>query len=285
MTYYTNIEKEILVLLRNQDVSDIKPLGNTIQIACFCAVKSALLVDCANRKVMLFYPIRKPYKHEDRIEFAKLVSLLSFIETLEKKGLIYLQPSNAGCEFFFYKNFNDSFLQGFQKDGITRNVISRQERIVYDIGEENKIDMQAVKYPKKKSDFLFIAKDGHKVMQSTDASCLYDRIYSLLCSRAFPTSALSRFINNGYCFDEEKRSIKSLRYAKASFYIAMFALLVSMPCISVWYSNRNAYSTIDTCQYNALIKKLDAIDKNGKAIDASSNIQEDSIKRKIINIK
>lgn len=266
MHNYNKVEKEILDLLRDQDVRDIKLLGNTIQKTFFHTDVTAMLVDCANHKAELFYSIRNPYNHEDRKEFAQLVSLLSFIEALEKNGLIYLQQSNAGCELFFYENFKHDFLHGIKKNCNIKEVISQQEQIVYDAEEYVAIDLNGVKSPKIKSDFLYIEKNGTRTMRSTDVSSLYDRINRFLCSRAFPTSALSRFIDNGYCFDEEKRSINSLRYAKASFYIAMLALLVSMPCISVWYSNQHAYSTIDTVQYNTLIKKLDAIEKNGKVI-------------------
>lgn len=278
---YSNIEKEILTLLRDQDVGNIKLLGNTIQKAFFRAEETALLVDCTNRKAMLFFPIRKPYKHEDRKEFAKLISLLNFIENLEKNGMIYLEPSNAGCELFFYENFKHTFLHGIQKNGIIKEAISQQEHIVYDIDEYETVGMQGVQVSKIKSDLLFIAKEGVHIMRSTDVSPLYERIHRLLCSLAFPTSAMSRFISNGYCFDEEKRSIKSLRYAQASFIIAMLALIVSLPCISVWYSNRHAYSTIDTMQYKTLMKKIDAIEKNGEATNANPNMQIDSIKCKI----
>lgn len=281
MGNYSNIEKEILILLRDQDIGNIKLLGNAIQKAFFHAEEMALLVDCTNRKAMLFFPIRKPYKHEDRKKFAKLISLLSFIETLEKNGQIYIEPSNAECEMFFYENFKGSFLHGIQKNSITKEAISQQEQIIYDIDEHDTIDMGGIQVPKNKSDNLFISKDGTKIMQSTDVSGLYERIYKLLCSRAFPTSVLSRFISNGYCLDEEKRSINSLHYAQASFIVAMLALIVSLPCISVWYSNKYAYSTIDIIQYNTLMKKLDAIEKNGEATNANSNIQIDSMKYKI----
>ena len=286
MHNYNKVEKEIIDLLRDQDVRDIKLLGNTIQKAFFRAEKTAMLVDCANHKAKLFFPLRKPYNHEDRKEFAQLVSLLNFIDVLEQKGLIYLQPTNAGCELFFYENFKHSFLHGIQKNGNVKEAISQQEQIIYDTDEYEAIDVQGVKVPKIKYDFLFITKDGLRTMQSTDVSSLYDRIYRLLCSRAFPTSALFRFIDNGYCLDEEKRSINSLRYAKASFYIAMLALLVSMPCISVWYSNQHAYSTINTMQYNALIKKLDAIERNGKTAGVKFKQQENyNINHKFQKIK
>lgn len=112
MHNYNKVEKEIIDLLRDQDVRDIKLLGNTIQKAFFRAEKTAMLVDCANHKAKLFFPLRKPCNHEDRKEFAQLVSLLNFIDVLEQKGLIYLQPTNAGCELFFYENFKHSFLHG-----------------------------------------------------------------------------------------------------------------------------------------------------------------------------
>lgn len=117
-----------------------------------------MLVDCANHKAKLFYPLRTPYNHEDRKEFAQLVSLLNFIDVLEQKGLIYLQPTNAGCELFFYENFKHSFLHGIQKNDNVKEAISQQEQIIYDTDEYEVIDMQGVKVPKVKSDFLFIAR-------------------------------------------------------------------------------------------------------------------------------
>lgn len=275
MDNYSSIEKEVLILLRDQDVCDIKLLGNAIQKAFFRERETALLVDCSNRKASLFFPIRKPDSHEDRKVFAQLVSLLNFIENIEKSGLIYIQPSAAECELFFYENFKHSFLHGIQKNGIIKEAITQQEFIVYDVDKTNSIEVLETQIPKIKSDILYVEKTGTRIMQSTDVSSLYDRIYRLLCGRAFPTSVLSRFIDNGYCFDEEKRSMKSLRYAQGSFFIAMLALFVSMPCISVWYSNRHAYSTIDSVQYNTLIKKLDAIEMKSKATDVMLQKQAD----------
>ena len=45
---YTKVEKEIFDLLRDQDIRDIKLLGNTIQKTLFRAEKTAMQVDCAN---------------------------------------------------------------------------------------------------------------------------------------------------------------------------------------------------------------------------------------------
>ena len=274
MDNYSSIEKEVLILLRDQEVCDIKLLGNAIQKAFFRERETALLVDCSHRKASLFFPICKQYSYEDRKVFAQLVSLLNFIENIEKSGLIYIQPSAAECELFFYENFKHSFLHGIQKNGIIKEAITQQEFIVYDV-DKNSIEVLETQIPKIKSDILYVEKTGTRIMQSTDVSSLYDRIYRLLCGRAFPTSVLSRFIDNGYCFDEEKRSMKSLRYAQGSFFIAMLALFVSMPCISVWYSNRHAYSTIDSVQYNTLIKKLDTIEMKSKATDVMLQKQAD----------
>lgn len=273
MGKYNKEEKETLSLLNNQDIADIKLVGNAIQPTVFKAGEAALLVDCANHKAMLFFPVQKPYKHEDRKTFAKLVSLLTFVETLEKKGLIYLQPSNAGCELFFYENFKFSFLHGIQKNGIIKDAISQREHIEYDVDENITINIQGIQVPKTKSDILYITKDGSRIMQSTDVSILYDRINKFLCSRAFPTSDLSRFIDNGYYLDEEKRSVKSLRYAIASFIVAMSALIVSMPCVSIWYSNRYSYSTMDTIQYNNIVKKLNALERNNKGMYYKPDVQ------------
>lgn len=62
--------------------------------------------------------------------------------------------------------------------------------------------------------------------------------------------------------------------------VSILALLVSMPCISVWYSNRHAYSTIDSVQYNTLIKKLDAIETNSKTTGVELKSKEkDNVNR------
>lgn len=54
MNKYNDIDKEIFPKLRDQDVGDIKLLGNTIQMVFFRAEETALLVDCSNHKAMLF---------------------------------------------------------------------------------------------------------------------------------------------------------------------------------------------------------------------------------------
>lgn len=48
MHNYNKVEKEIFDLLRDQDIRDIKLLGNTIQKTLFRAEKTAMQVDCAN---------------------------------------------------------------------------------------------------------------------------------------------------------------------------------------------------------------------------------------------
>lgn len=70
MHNYNKVEKEIFDLLRDQDVRDIKLLGNTIQKTLFRAEKTAMQVNCGIHKAKLFYPLRKLYNHEDRKEFA-----------------------------------------------------------------------------------------------------------------------------------------------------------------------------------------------------------------------
>lgn len=259
MNRYNKDEKSIFKQLCNQDVADIKLVGNTIQCVSFKSSNSALLVDCHNKTAKLFYPIRTPYEKEDSKEFAKLVSLLSLIEEAEKKGLIYLQPTNAGCDLFFYENFKGTFLMGTPVDLSVKYSITQSEKIVYEMDRTNTVSVQNIQVPTQNPNILYITKDGNKIMRSTDVTSMYVRIERYLCSRAFPTSALSRFIDNGFCLDEEKRSVRSLRISIASFFVAMLALVVSMPCVSVWYSNKHGYSTMDTVQYQRLLNKVDTI--------------------------
>lgn len=259
MSRYTKDEQAIFKQLCNQDVADIKLVGNTIQRISFKSSNSALLVDCRNKTAKLFYPIRTPYEKEDRKEFAKLVSLLSLIEEAEKKGQIYLQTTNAGCELFFYENFKGTFLMGGPANFSVKHSITQSENIVYEIDRTNTVEQATQQVPTLNPNILYITKDGNKIMRSTDVTSMYARIEHYLCGRAFPTSALSRFIDNGFCLDEEKRSIKSQKISIASFFVAMLALVISMPCVSVWYSNNHGYSTMDTIQYQQLLNKVDTI--------------------------
>lgn len=271
MNRYTKDEKAIFKQLCNQDVADIKLVGNTIQHISFKSGNSALLVDCQNKTAKLFYPMRTPYKKEDRKEFAKLVSLLSLIEEAEKKGLIYLQPTNADCDLFFYEKFKGTFLMGGPKDLSVKYSITQNEKIVYDIDKTNTVSVHDKQVPTLASKILYITKDGNRIMSSIDVTSMYARIEHYLCCRAFPTSALSRFIDNGFCLDEEKRSISSLNISIASFIVAMFALVVSMPCFSVWYSNKYGYSTMDTVQYQQLLNKMDTIKASFVGKDNTEN--------------
>lgn len=259
MNRYTKEEKAIFRLLCEQDITDIKLVGNVIQSVPFKSGTSALLVDCSNKTAKLFYPIKSQNKHEDRKEFVKLVSLLSLIEEAEKKGLIYIQQSNANCELFFYENLKENFLMGCPVDLSVKHHITQCEKIEFDIDTTNTVPLQGEQAATIKSDPLYITRNGKRIMRSTDVTCLYERIEHYLCCRAFSTSVLSRFIDNGFCLDEEKRSITSLKYSIASFFVAMLALIVSMPCISVWYSNKYGYSTMNSVQYQQLLNKVDTI--------------------------
>ena len=53
----------------------------------------------------------------------------------------------------------------------------------------------------------------------------------------------------------------------------MSALIVSMPFVSIWYSNRYSYSTMDTIQYNNIVKKLNALERNNKGMYYKPDVQ------------
>lgn len=259
MKRYSHEEQKALCLLCNQDILHLRYVGNAIQSVFFKAEKCALLMEQDSRKALLFFPTDSK-KEENCRTFAQFVSLLSLIEHAEKNRLIYLQPLETAGDIFFYENFDGSFFYGVQQNENVKHNISQREKIVYDIRNHN---------------LLYIELDGKRIMESMDVSNLYDLIKKLLCSRGFPTSALARFINNGYCFDEEKRSIWSLRFSIASFFSAMLALIVSMPCISVWYSNKHGYTTIDTIQYRQLVNSIHTLQLNGKQNEVIDTLDQD----------
>lgn len=257
MKRYTKVEENLFRLLCSQDVEGIDCVGNVIQSSVFKSGTSALLVNRNEKTVKLFYAISND-RNKDRKEFASLVSLMSLMEEAEINGLIYLQPIKLDSEWFFYENYK-GFLHGCDEGVEVMRSISQREKIVYDIRNANTSQSQSKSGAITNSNVLYIEKDKSRIMRSADVSDLYERVEQYLCRRAYPTSKLFRFIDNGFCLDEEKRSVTSLRYSKASLFISIAAFIISTPFVSVWYSNKYAYSTVDTIQYRQLLQKVDTV--------------------------
>lgn len=245
----------MLKALRDQKIADIKYLGTAIKDVYFCSRKCALYLEPVNKKAYLFYP--KGQQHADRLCFARLVSLVTFIEYLENKGLIYLQPTQMNHDVLFYQNYNHSFLLSNRPTPDVKCVISQQEFIRYDLSPtpttikgNGGVTIQGCQL---QSDILYITDaNGTRYMASTDASSLYDKLYEFLCCKAYPTESLRRFIENGYCTDDEKRNKISLWISRASFLVALLALFFTSPWFSTPYSNEHGYSTIEQHQFDTL---------------------------------
>lgn len=255
MHTFTQIEKKILKAIRNQDVTDIKYLGTTIKDVFFPSRKCALYMEPSGKKVYLFFPSGQ--KHADRKCFAQLITLITFIEYLQKENLIYLQPTGMNHDVLFYENYQDSFLQGETHDSDVKHAISQQEFMRMDLApapeEISVTNDESVKAIKLQSDRLFITDAaGKRYLESTNVSSLYQQLYMLLCSRAFPTETLRRFISNGHCSDDEKRNKRSLCLSRASFLVALLALVLTSPWFATPYNNKKGYTTIEQHQFDTL---------------------------------
>lgn len=255
MHTFTNIEKRMLQALRDQDVKDIRYLGATIKDIFFPSHECALYMEPSNKKAFLFFPAGKHLA--DRESFASLISLVTFIEYLKKENLIYLQPAQMQNDILFYENYNHSFLFGESKQADVKHIISKQEYIRMDLSSEHSTievpGMGAIPVGKLQSDRLFITDAaGNRHLESTNVDSLFDKLYELLCGRAFPTETLSRFISNGYCTDEEKRNKRALRISWGSFIVAFIALVLTSPLVTTCYTNKKGYTTIEQHQFDTL---------------------------------
>ena len=255
MHTFTDIEKRMLQALRDQDVKDIRYLGTTIKDIFFPSHECALYMEPSNKKAFLFFPAGKHLA--DRESFASLISLVTFIEYLKKENLIYLQPAQMRHDVLFYENYNHSFLFGESKPADVKYTISKQEYIRLDMSQTtstiNAGNMGAIPVGKLQSDRLFITDAaGNRHLESTNVDSLFDKLYELLCGRAFPTETLSRFISNGYCTDEEKRNKRALRISWGSFIAAFIALVLTSPLVTTRYTNKKGYTTIEQHQFDTL---------------------------------
>lgn len=281
MHTFIDVEKRMLQALRDQDVKDIRYLGTTIKDIFFPSHKCALYMEPSNKKAFLFFPAGKHLA--DRENFASLISLVTFIEYLKKENLIYLQPSQMQHDVLFYENYNNSFLFGESRPADVKYVISKQEYIRLDLLPKP----TTIKVPgmgenpasKLQSDRLFITDAaGNRHLESTNVDSLYDKLYELLCSRAFPTETLSRFIANGCCTDEEKRNKRALYISCGSFIVAFIALVLTSPLVTICYTNKKGYTTVEQHQFDTLktiistpISVNDTISSHYSQIDEMKN--------------
>ena len=211
---FTQIEKNILKAFRDQDVTDIKYLGTTIKDVFFPSRECALYMEPSNKKAFLFYPSAQ--KHTDRKCFAQLISLVTFIKYLQKENLIYLQPTGMNHDILFYENYQHSFLLGGNYDSDVKHAVTKQEFMRMDLAsapEEIPVPHYgSIEAGKLQSDRLFITDaDGKRYLESTNVSSLYQQLYTLLCSRAFPTETIR---NIWFPLDTttEKSSLCSVTY-------------------------------------------------------------------------
>lgn len=281
MHTFTQNEKKILKVIRDQNIEDINYLGSAIKDVFFPSHQSALYLEPSSKKAFLFYPTGQ--KHADRRLFARLISLVTFIEYLQKENLIYLQPTGMNHDVLFYENYKHSFLFGGKNDPDVKYAITQQEFLRIDLSPEPVIvdvpNIGTIKAGQIKSDRLFITDAaGKRYLESTNVSSLYDRLYLLLCSRAFPTETLSRFISNGFCSDEEKRNKHSLCLSRASFLVALVALILTSPWFATPYNNNNGYTAIEQHQFDTLKAIL------AKPAESTSEIPKDSLNNKTTKI-
>lgn len=169
-----------------------------------------------------------------REEYIRIVSLLSFLDRLEKEGLVYI--------------INDERDALFCSQGKTLPVVKT------DIGYE--ISNCRIELIGEKIEFR--DQLGRKVLTGDNLpnslSCV---IKHLLGNTIFPTEELLYLIRNNF----EQTEDKALKYAKYSLWVAIFAIVLSIFAVPI--SNKWGVTTLDSKQYNAIIMSIKGIAKTG----------------------
>lgn len=222
-----NIEtKKIIKEINNSHFIEERFFGELIASILFPKSQAALC--CFNDDFFLLTPPRDKQKQERF--FKKIIELLSYLNDLDKRNLIYIhhvgndQTEGKPCIFYemkeFVRNSQDPLSWKFG-DGLILNFVEDQG---FSIKKNNSTILESTPLPKP------IKEDLDKY----------------LFSYIYPTTSLSEFINRGFRSNEQHA-------LRLSFWSLCIAVLI--PIIAIFFSNRWGYVTINNKQFNQLIQK------------------------------
>lgn len=190
-----------------------------------------------------------------REELIKIISVLSFIDKLEKEGLVYIINDERNTLFC---SKEQTLLAVKIEDGYE----VPNYRIEFD---NEKIEVRDNLNRK--------VLTGQRVSESLSRA-----IGHFLGNSIYPTGSLLDLVHNNFKLTEDK----ALKYTKYSFWTAIFAMLLSMFAVPI--SNKWGVTTLDSQQYDSLIKSIKGLTRKG-IVDSLGfeNVHLNTTKMKVEN--
>lgn len=231
MARFSDKEKLLLKEINKRDcISDIYSLASKIY---GIENLSLLLLKLDSNNVIV---LTKETLDEElrREELIKIVSVLSFIDKLEKGGLVYIINDERNALFC---SQNQTQL-ALKVEGGYEVLNYRIELNDEEIDVRDKLGRKVL--------------TGHRVSESLSRAIKY-----FLGNSIYPTEALLDLVHNNFKLTEDK----ALIYTKYSFWTAIFAMLLSMCAVPI--SNKWGVTTLDPRQYDSLIKNIKGLARKG----------------------
>ena len=231
MARFSDKEKLLLKEISKREcISDIYSLAAGIY-----GIKglSLLLVkqDMNNVIVLAKDALDEGLRRDDHI---KIVSVLSFIDKLEKEGLVYIINDERNALFCSQKQ--------------TQLAVKIEGGYVV-LNYRIKLNDEEIEVRDELGRKVLI---GYRVSESL--SCA---IKHFLGNSIYPTESLMDLVHNNFKLTEDK----SLKYAICSFWVAIFAIILSIFAVPI--SNKWGVTTLNSQQYDSLIKSINGLTRKG----------------------
>lgn len=169
-----------------------------------------------------------------REELIKIVSVLSFINKLEKEGLVYI--------------INDERKALFCSQNQTQLAL-KVEGGYEVLNFRIKLNDEEIEV---RDEFGYKVLTGYRVSESMSRA-----IKHFMGNSIYPTESLMDLVHNNFKLTEDK----SLKYAICSFWVAIFAIILSIFAVPI--SNKWGVTTLNSQQYDSLIKSINGLTRKG----------------------
>lgn len=169
-----------------------------------------------------------------REELIKIVSVLSFIDRLEKEGLVYIINDERNALFC-----SQSQTQLALKVEGGYEVLNFRIKL-----NDEEIEVR--------DEFGYKVLTGYRVSESMSRA-----IKHFMGNSIYPTESLMDLVHNNFKLTEDK----SLKYAICSFWVAIFAIILSIFAVPI--SNKWGVTTLNSQQYDSLIKSINVLTRKG----------------------
>lgn len=231
MARFSDKEKLLLMEMNKSDcISDIYSLASKI----YGIENLSLLLlklDSNNVIVLTKETLDEKLRREELI---KIVSVLSFINKLEKEGLVYIINDERKALFCSQNQTQLALkVEGGYEVSNYRIELNDEE-----IDVRDKLGRKVL--------------TGHRVSESLSRAIKY-----FLGNSIYPTESLLDLVHNNFKLTEDK----SLKYAICSFWVAIFAIILSIFAVPI--SNKWGVTTLNSQQYDSLIKSINGLTRKG----------------------